>query len=858
LTDLRAQLQATLGSGYTLERELGGGGMSRVFVARENALGREVVVKVIAPELAEGVSAERFTREIATAARLQQANIVPVLTAGASGGLPYYTMPFVKGESLRALMARGTVLTLHDRVNLLRDVARALAYAHGEGVVHRDIKPDNILLSAGTAVVTDFGIAKAISASRTIDGVAPASPDGTLTQAGSSIGTPAYMAPEQAVGDMVDHRADLYAWGVVAYELLCGAHPFAGKAGPSQLIAAHLAELPAPLATRAPELSREVAALVMQCLAKNASERPANANALLERLASVSTPSAERAAAPVPASRRGAIMVVSVALFAVVAGAVWVARGRSPGGAADTNASATGGASAAATSNAAEPAGVIFALAVLPFVNTSGNANDEYFSDGLTDELAHGLSKLPGLRLAARTSSFAFKGKTIQAAEVGRALNVGAIIEGTVRRAGNRIRLTAQLTSTRDGQLLWSDAFERTGGDVFAVQDAFTSAIVSALTPRLAGTSAVSGNPSAPVRMEEARVERSADASPVGVIPSTPLGFTTRGTSDAVAYDLYLKGRFYWAQRGAAPGDSAIKYLEATVRRDSLFARGWAGLALAHVIRPNYNAAVDFVASDARAEVVIRRALALDSTQADAHAARGFLLMRRLELEQAAIALATARRLEPQNAIAAHWSAIQFHAVGDTARAERQMEVALTLDPLSPTTFNSRAIMLTERRQFDKARENFERVASLNPAFYNNGTATLIWSELADSAYAVSQRNLAFPQRGRFGSHLLAAAASRHWDAARTLRDRVSASGPGITSYDRAMAALVFGNRAAAAVAFVDHLEHGGGLPNLAFSVCFPPYDAIRSEPAWKAFLVRHRLRECPYSSPWPIGAPPR
>ncbi|WP_373063342.1 serine/threonine-protein kinase [Gemmatimonas sp.] len=238
---------------------------------------------------------------------------MPVLTAGASGGLPYYTMPFVKGESLRALMARGTVLTLHGRVNLLRDVARALAYAHGEGVVHRDIKPENILLSAGTAVVTDFGITKAISASRTIGGVAPASPDGTLTQAGSSIGTPAYMAPEQAVGDVVDHRADLYAWGVVACELLCGAHPFAGKAGPSQLIAAHLAELPASLASRAPKLSREVAALVMQCLAKNPMERPANANALLERLASVSTPSAERAAAPVPASRRGAIMVAGVA-----------------------------------------------------------------------------------------------------------------------------------------------------------------------------------------------------------------------------------------------------------------------------------------------------------------------------------------------------------------------------------------------------------------------------------------------------------------------------------------------------------------------------------------------------------------
>ena len=186
-TDLRTQLQSTLGNGYTLERELGGGGMSRVFVARENALGREVVVKVLAPELSASVSAERFTREIATAARLQQANIVPVLTAGTSGGVPYYTMPYVTGESLRARLAGGTRLTVSQAVSILRDVARALAYAHAQGVVHRDIKPENILLSGGTAVVTDFGIAKALSASRTQgDGASI-----MLTQAGNSLGTPA-------------------------------------------------------------------------------------------------------------------------------------------------------------------------------------------------------------------------------------------------------------------------------------------------------------------------------------------------------------------------------------------------------------------------------------------------------------------------------------------------------------------------------------------------------------------------------------------------------------------------------------------------------------------------------------------
>jgi Tol biopolymer transport system component/tRNA A-37 threonylcarbamoyl transferase component Bud32 len=294
--DLRTQLQTTLGAAYTLDRELGGGGMSRVFVARETALGREVVVKVLAPDLAAGVSAERFAREIATAARLQQANIVPVLTAGASAGLPYYTMPFVKGESLRALMSNGTSLPMADRIHVLRDVARALAYAHAEGVIHRDIKPDNILLSGGTAVVTDFGIAKAISAARTQDSASSRGGDGTLTQMGSSIGTPAYMAPEQAVGESVTTAADIYSWGVVAYELLAGVHPFAGRTGTSQLIAAHIAETPRPLSERNAEIPRDVADLVMQTLAKNPADRPESASVLLTRLNTVVTPSAERIA----------------------------------------------------------------------------------------------------------------------------------------------------------------------------------------------------------------------------------------------------------------------------------------------------------------------------------------------------------------------------------------------------------------------------------------------------------------------------------------------------------------------------------------------------------------------------------
>ena len=227
--DLRSQLQTSL-TGYSIERELGGGGMARVFTAIETALGRTVVIKVLSPELAAEVSSKRFAREVRLVASLQQANIVPVLTSGEVNGLPYYTMPFVEGLSLRDKLSAGGAMPIPDAVGVLRDVARALAYAHDRGVVHRDIKPENILLSGHAAVVADFGIAKAISDARTPE----AGPQTTtVTQAGTVIGTPAYMAPEQIAADPgIDHRADIYSFGCVAYELLAGESPFAARAGP--------------------------------------------------------------------------------------------------------------------------------------------------------------------------------------------------------------------------------------------------------------------------------------------------------------------------------------------------------------------------------------------------------------------------------------------------------------------------------------------------------------------------------------------------------------------------------------------------------------------------------------------------
>jgi tetratricopeptide (TPR) repeat protein/tRNA A-37 threonylcarbamoyl transferase component Bud32 len=318
--DIRPQVQTSLGDAYTIERELGGGGMSRTYVAMERSLSRRVVVKVLSPELAAGVSVDRFKREILLAAQMQHPHVVPVLSSGDASGLPWFTMPYVEGESLRTRLVRGPLAT-GEAVSVLRDVARALAFAHGRGVVHRDIKPDNVLLSEGSATVTDFGIAKAISAARTGVGAE------TLTMAGTSIGTPAYMAPEQAAGDPnIDHRSDIYAFGCMAYEVLTGRPPFIGQS-PAKLLGAQLGEKPRDVRELRADTPESLAALVMQSLEKDPAARPQQAGDLVRVLDTVTSSGAAMAAPGILAGRIpiGKALGLWAAASALVALTAWAA-----------------------------------------------------------------------------------------------------------------------------------------------------------------------------------------------------------------------------------------------------------------------------------------------------------------------------------------------------------------------------------------------------------------------------------------------------------------------------------------------------------------------------------------------------
>ena len=470
MSSFSERLLSALGGSYTIERELTGGGMALVFVGEDHDLGRKVVIKILPPELAASVSAERFRREILTVARLQHPHIVPILKAGEVDGLPYFVMPYVDGESIDVRLRRTRTLGVRETLGIMKDVARALAFAHEHGVVHRDIKPGNVLLAAGSATVTDFGVAKALSSARRSGekGIG-------LTNTGMSLGTILYMAPEQAAGDPdIDGRADIYSLGVTAYEMLAGAAPFASL-GPREMLTARLTLPPPPLSTIRKDVPAGLERLIARCLAIDPADRPQTAMALVEALEDPETISGSFASASPAISRHGTRVKRAVIGALALVGAIVVSAGIY---AKLHTGSVSALAESATTTRKPADLGVI---AVLPFVNLGTDSSNAYLATGVTNAVAGKLMKTAGLRVLApgRPRSVKRRSDTASTATVFAHL----VLEGTVERVGNRLRVTARLSSTDDDVMQWADVFDRDVKDVFAVEDEIADAIVASVTP---------------------------------------------------------------------------------------------------------------------------------------------------------------------------------------------------------------------------------------------------------------------------------------------------------------------------------------------------------------------------------------
>lgn len=627
--------------------------MSRVFLAEETSLRRKIVVKVVSPELAEGVSVQRFQREIAVAAGLQNPHIVPLLSAGDAAGLPYYTMPFVEGQSLREHLGSHAPLGIGPTVSILRDVARALAYAHDRGIIHRDIKPGNILLTGDSAVVLDFGISKALTAAKTAD-------SSTLTQAGAFVGTPAYIAPEQAVGDPgSDYRADIYSLGCVAYEMLSGKTPF-GSRSVHDLISAHVSELPQAIRVHRPDCPPAIATLVMRCLEKNPALRPQSAREVLTALSETAGGSfflRGKFRKPAAMALAGiALALVGFATFRMYLGS-------------------SGSAGSPATP-----------VAVLPFTNASGDTASDYFAEGMTDELATALAKMPGLRVASRTSSYRFRADTsLDAIQIAKKLDVDAIIEGSVRRAGSQLRITAQLTRGSDGQSLWADAFDAEDKEILAVQSRLTEAIVRAVSATL------SGRPRA----------------------ATVASVTAPGTNDRVAYDSYLRG-LHALNQGGAGIPRAILLFHKAIERDSTFAKAWGGLARAWSRRSDFDASLSPTIALDSTRIAAKRAIALDSRLSEPYLALGHAYSRAGDLNRARENFSLASTLDPQAASEGQYNLYMTTARFDSAEALAQYWITINPSAGDVTAEVARLVARDPARR-DEARLLARRAVELDP-----------------------------------------------------------------------------------------------------------------------------------------------
>ncbi|HEY6090345.1 MAG TPA: protein kinase [Gemmatimonadaceae bacterium] len=668
--DTLAPLRAALAGRYEIAREIGQGAFATVYLARDTRHERSVALKVLNADPSSETGELRFIREIRLLAGLQHPNILPLHDSGHVEDLLYYVMPYVGGETLRTRMDRERQLQVEVAVAIAYETADALAYAHAQGVIHRDIKPENILLSAGHPIVADFGIARAID----LAGVRQ------LTRTGNgSPGTPAYMSPEQLMADTeLDGRTDVYSLGCVLYEMLTGKPPFAGKDG---FVRRFTEPPPLPSAVRK-ELPPWLDDVVAKALARSPVDRYPTA-ALLARALRGSTVHDSNPPELRPGSDRSPAMSADRQAYKPVS--------REPAKVREIQQASIG---------------------VLPFANMSADPENEYFSDGITEEILNALASIPTLKVASRTSAFALKGKSLSIAEIGQLLNVKTVLEGSVRRMGQRVRITAQLINTADGFHLWSERYDREVEDVFAIQDEIARTIVERLKVKLT------------TEQDEA------------------LG--RRQTENIEAYELYLRGR-HCSHRWNISGmmQKALGYFEAALAKDPDYALAFHGVADVYSLLGLYAFVPPATVVD-KAIAAATRAVELAPELAEAQTSLGFVQLLDWDWQGAKTSLLRAIELNPRYAQAHMFYGWLMSTLGKPEEAAEAVRIGDELEPYLPATSGVSALVSYHARRFDQAIRESERALERDPT----SALSLLCISMAHAAKGAHKEAILLAERG--------------------------------------------------------------------------------------------------------------
>ena len=650
------RIRELLAPTYTVDRELGRGGMATVCLAQDTKHERVVALKVLHPGLAESLGAERFLREIKVVARLNHPHILPLFDSGEVGGFLYYVMPYVEGESLREHLERENQLPVEEAIRHTCSIASALDYAHRQRVIHRDVKPENVMMYEGEAMVMDFGIAKSVLVSG----------ERSITLGGALFGTPAYVSPEQAAGaEHVDGRTDQYSLAVVLYEMLAGDRPFTGSTE-------------------------------MEAFAKRFSTTPTPIRQIREAVSESIEKALTKAMSPDPDER-----FPTMALFARAIGTGALA---SP---------------IIVSTNPRPTVSAAKSVAVLPFTNMSADADNEYFADGIAEEIINALTKVQSLRVASRTSSFAFKGKNEVIGEIGRKLKVSTVLEGSVRKVGNKLRITAQLINVADGYHLWAEQYDREMQDIFAIQEDISKAIVKSLRVIL----------SEGEKLAMGRVR----------------------TIDVNAYDYYLRGRKFVHQHRRKSLEYAVQMFEKAIEIDPTYALAYAGIAAASSLLYTYFDRRDV--NSIRADVASRKALELAPELAEAHLARATALRHGGHDTEAEQEFEAAIRLDPKLFDAFYFYGRVRKYQGRYAEAVKLLERASQLQPedfQAPAFLGGSYAGLGMRAEATAARRRavklIEQRLDLNPddvRAYNLGATTFAKLGNIPRALEFAQKSLA-------------------------------------------------------------------------------------------------------------------